>query len=456
MYTLKLGDETLEVSDGREEYGKLRLKYKKHSEKIMQDFLSRYDSIFFANEHVQANLERISQEYLSFIADIAIRDIILYDINDIDDDLFLNLYNIKNLSWADDISEVNDEYIKIVMNFSSQQEYLEFKNNNKSGGVIGGGFGLEGAVAGVAVASIANAAIGLVSGALNTVGEGLNSVEVNRRLSQLFKNPLTKATLSDAIFKLIYNAHYTVVDIVTERKVISLFDVVTLDDEYKAQAILKNIKKSRIPNDKIAKCLIQCFGFNPFLEEIYLLWSQKVFNLEKDFELLSEKFGINFDFDLNSEYDVKISVDGKSNEDLMGGMLEIIHAHTSKGLYIYGDIPERKINGAISNYFLSSDDILIGLIDSTVFGSADVGMGLGLKGLYWKNDGKESVFNSWAEIAKLSSEIEKTFLGIKICGEVFLPGGSEIKKEILISLISNLAGHYSFQNSHSNGLLLDN
>ena len=135
-------------------------------------------------------------------------------------------------------------------------------------------------------------------------------------------------------------------------------------------------------------------------------------------------------------------------------MIEIIRSHASKGIYIYGDIPERKINGATNNYFLSSDDELIALIDTTVFGSADIGMGFGLKGLYWKNEAKDPVFNSWDELEKFSSEIEKTFLGIKICGEVFQTSGSGIKKDILFSLISNLVGHFSFQSSRANGLLL--
>ena len=53
MYTLKLGDKTLEISDGREEYAKIRLKYENQSEKIKQNFLSRYDSIFFVSISVE-------------------------------------------------------------------------------------------------------------------------------------------------------------------------------------------------------------------------------------------------------------------------------------------------------------------------------------------------------------------------------------------------------------------
>lgn len=454
MYTLKLGDKTLEISDGREEYAKIRLKYENQSEKIKQNFLSRYDSIFFANEHIEKKLEQISQEYLSFITDIAIRDFISYEINDIDDEFFLKLYGSKHLSWSDDISEVNDEYLKIVMNFSTQQEYLEFKKNNNSGGIVGGGFGLEGAATGMAVASIANAALGLVSGAITAVEGGLNSAVVNMKLSQLFKNATTKAKLADSIFKLVYNVHYSVVDIIKERKESSLFDVVTLDDEYKAKAIIKNISRARIPNDRIASCLVECFKLNPFLKDIYLLWSQKVSSIENDLELLSKKLGINFDTVSTPENSGKLLADGKNNEDLMRSMIEIIRSHATKGLYIYGDIPERKINSATHNYFLSSDDELIALIDTTLFGSAEIGMGFGLKGLYWNNQAKAPVFNSWDELEKFSSEIETTFLGIKICGEVFQTSGSDIKKDILLSLISNLAGHFSFQNSRANGLLL--
>ena len=51
--------------------------------------------------------------------------------------------------------------------------------------------------------------------------------------------------------------------------------------------------------------------------------------------------------------------------------------------YIEESIPEKKLKNAIDKYKVPFNESVIGLIDTTLFGSAKEGLAFGLKGLYW-------------------------------------------------------------------------
>ena len=82
-------------------------------------------------------------------------------------------------------------------------------------------------------------------------------------------------------------------------------------------------------------------------------------------------------------------------------MFNIVVSYKENGYYVYGNIPNKKLEAAFQNYpDIDIDDVILALLDSTVFGSAKTGMIIGAEGIYWNNDWAVKTnrnFLSWEE-----------------------------------------------------------
>lgn len=85
-------------------------------------------------------------------------------------------------------------------------------------------------------------------------------------------------------------------------------------------------------------------------------------------------------------------------------ILTIIKKHHISDLYVSPSIPSVKLNNAVTHYSIPQNERVLGLIDTTVFGSAKTGIAIGLKGIYWKNSfhGNNKTFISWSDLGNAS------------------------------------------------------
>jgi hypothetical protein len=127
-------------------------------------------------------------------------------------------------------------------------------------------------------------------------------------------------------------------------------------------------------------------------------------------------------------------------------MNDLIKQYSSSDFYKQGNIPQKKHEAAVQNYPVPKHETMIGLVDATVFGSAKVGMAIGLQGVYWRNDwATETTKNylSWGEMAKstqaISAKSSKLLLGN---GCVFDMTGSSMKAAHLAELLNKLVSLY--------------
>ena len=127
-------------------------------------------------------------------------------------------------------------------------------------------------------------------------------------------------------------------------------------------------------------------------------------------------------------------------------LLTIVEAFATDGFYVYGNIPSRKLDNAIQNYPVDTQDTVIGLIDSTLMGSAKTGMAIGLKGIYWKNDWKTKSaksFLSWDELAENNAQISCSMFDVHLgSGAVFAMSGSSMSKNQAVNLLSSVINYY--------------
>ena len=166
---------------------------------------------------------------------------------------------ISNVA-IDTYDEAIDCYNNIVDQLEAEIEYRELRKACR-GEVIGGGFGLGGAVKGIVTAGVINATTGAAHSIANSIGNAGSEDDANRRKEQLFhqsKEAFCRgitASVGDSVFEhlLLVNEH--IADY-----------YVTAFDRDKSEGLLESAKKIA---DKRKTLLIDAFTDCPWLYSIY-------------------------------------------------------------------------------------------------------------------------------------------------------------------------------------------
>jgi hypothetical protein len=291
MTIFTLGNTTFPITPEREVYNTLRLKYQNLAETAKQDFIDHFDERFQNLDHLIANCTLVAQEYLDYGIDIAIRDLVTFDVMDIGDEYFIKHYLMHWFNWEADFKVIGDKYLEIVLN---PHEFNKYKSTNdgNSGGVIGGGFGLEGATQGFVIAAATNLALSLAHGVVSELDKAVNSIGETHKKSKIFKDPHTKNYLSDCIYQLVFKVHYAVIDAINDRQPNRLSGNVSEEDYLKAKSLLENISKGRITGDQSDALLIDALILNPYEPELYYFWLNRHNDADGKLQCLAEYFGV--------------------------------------------------------------------------------------------------------------------------------------------------------------------
>ena len=282
----------IEISDGLKAYNPFRKKYKNKATAVSEEFDKKFSVLFDDMDELYARFPLIAQGYLEEIVDVALRDVIQAGINDISDEVFITKYVTPRNTWQEDYQEIEDEYLAIVLDSEKYEEYKKARDNNRGPGIMGGGFGVEGAAAGIAIATAANFASNALGGMIDSASDGLRSFNERIKKSELFNNPNTREHLVSSIFKLVFQVHLAVIDVIVEKKGKTDLEPVSANAHEQAKAIVQNIKRGRIENENIKESLVDAIRLDPYYEETYRIWLEKYGDGENGYFELIDYFDI--------------------------------------------------------------------------------------------------------------------------------------------------------------------
>lgn len=186
----------------------------------------------------------------------------------LDEDSFYDKY-VKKFHLTEHVFEVVRSMQKAVEAVNIRQEeeemYRQVRKESR-GRVVGGGFGLGGAIKGMAQAGMMNAASGIAHSAFNAVGNvgsGIAASSDKAAIYKKYKEPLNTALMQDLYD--IRNAIRTAL-----QKEAGIVCKYVTDSEYdKAKAIWNNYRLGRIPAEKKKEQIIEALTLNPYSIEIY-------------------------------------------------------------------------------------------------------------------------------------------------------------------------------------------
>ncbi len=294
MKTFILDHIQIDITEEAEAYNTLRNKYKKKAKAISTEFNNKWGLLFENIDEVHEKCPNIAQEYLLDIVDTAIRDLIAVEITDISDSKFISDYVTPRITWQSDFAIIDDQYMEIILDSDAYEEYKKSRSSG-GGGVMGGGFGVEGAVAGMAIATAANLAIGAVSGILNATADGIRTIGVNKLKKDLFDNIQTRKHLAESIYNLVFNVHFAVLDVIKSRNLGHIYENVPVEQQEKSMSIVENIKRKRIEINNIKSSLIDAIKLDRYNNEAYSYWINNFPSDSSAIDTLVDYFCIDID-----------------------------------------------------------------------------------------------------------------------------------------------------------------
>ncbi|MEI8210498.1 MAG: hypothetical protein WCG16_14905, partial [Methylococcales bacterium] len=99
----------------------------------------------------------------------------------------------------------------------------------------------------------------------------------------------------------------------------------------------------------------------------------------------------------------------RCDDKLLNDLMEIVHGYHGSDYHVMGEIPQRKLSASTAFHGVDPRDTVLALLDSTLMGSAENGISITLKGIYWKNmwavkTRKNSY--TWEELSRIADQIE--------------------------------------------------
>lgn len=270
MAELVFGSSRFQTSSERDNYFSLHRQYIQLGKNLQKAFYERYNEFRSADDLFQSLPTEIERAYFSVISAIEqhLVDNRIFDISK--KEILANLIaHLENDSQK--LNQVIEEYLEIIGAAEESKARRQEARGNRSH-VIGGGFGVEGAIQGIAVAAAANVAIGLIRGLADiTAGLFSNLGDMNKK-QQWLKSPETKEKIGSYFYQIaMQGCEYvaTTVNAIADRPV---FDPVTSSDRDKSAAIISNILAQRVHQDKTQALLLQALELNPYNEAAWTIW----------------------------------------------------------------------------------------------------------------------------------------------------------------------------------------
>lgn len=236
MAQYNLGAMALTTSPERDRFAALRRRYAELGRNHQRRFASRYASFGSADdmfERLPVDLKNVFSETVAMVA----HDLAVNGIFDVSEKVIRADLEARAELVADHFNQVQDRYYAIIGKAAELEAQRQDARDNR-GRIVGGGFGVQGAAQGIAVAAVANAAIGLTHGLANSLSKAASNLGDKEEKRELLADPATKAGIADFLIRIALQGAELVAATVNGG---ATFEAVTDDARQKSQAIVENV-----------------------------------------------------------------------------------------------------------------------------------------------------------------------------------------------------------------------
>lgn len=338
MATYEIGGYTLNFNNDYYEYGKIKALLTNERKVALENYKKIYDKY----GDVENLLRNGESDIINIVIDVfnKFKTIGLQrGIYDFSERKLINGSEYRKI--MNPISEaIRDIRYQLSIINSEEQAAKEERRMRKAsrGRVVGGGFGLTGALKGMAMAGAINMGTGLLHGSVNTVGNLFTSISASSDRRSLYKD--AKGYLEEALSDSINSLLFFICDVLNIQANINYS---------REQDILKNILEGAFGNLDLREPFVKAFLAYPFDDILYkcylLTYPEEQTNIVK----MGSDFGVSLDkfledlcthngFRFNTLIEVQYCI--KSEEALLKQIADLTEEEFASNLFAVNNLEQ--------------------------------------------------------------------------------------------------------------------
>lgn len=248
--------------------------------KFRESFFKQFSNL----DDLYQNCDHVVNQVRLRAIDEGMKFITAHGVYDLSEQRFFEQFLQTHDSWVDDFDVVGRQYESILEQTAELDAYRTARRKNRRMWV---GY----TEAAVSKADGYNWASNIGHGAFNLVAKGITSVANSIKKDEIFKKSSTIDHLVVAVYQLVIAVSHATIDAINSR-----FDNLVHDysgDEIsRAQAIVENVQKGRIPAEGRQAALIKALDFYPYNKDIYEILLINFGDKNASLELMAEYFGV--------------------------------------------------------------------------------------------------------------------------------------------------------------------
>ena len=191
MYMLELHNHKLEISNEDHIYHQLRQEFYEFALSCSREYEEQYKKNYINLDDVIKRAYKDAMFLIGRGIEYSVEKLISYSVLEVDKDSFLENYYDKITFFEDAYGGIEEKYFGILENSQMIDEY-RYQRRQSRGKIIGGGFGVSGAVKGMATAGAFNMATGAIHATFNGLGSMGTKVGNAIKKSNIYKDTDTK------------------------------------------------------------------------------------------------------------------------------------------------------------------------------------------------------------------------------------------------------------------------
>lgn len=338
MATYEIGGYTLNFTDDYYEYGKIKTLLTKQADIALDfynDLYDKYGNVERLLDNGEEEISRIVLVVFNGFKQIALQR----GIYDFSEKKLFNSYEYEKIIKP--ISEaIHDIRVQLAIINSDEENAKKERELHKAtrARVVGGGFGLTGALKGMAMAGAINMGTGLLHGSVNTVGNLFTSISASSDRRSLYKD--AKEYLKEALLNSLSSLLPFLCNVLNVKAGVNYS---------KEQAILKNILDGSFGDFDLRKPFVDAFLAYPFDDALYksylMAYPEEQLNIVK----MSIDFGVSLDkfledlcmhngFRFNTLVEVQYCI--KSEEALLKQIIDLTEEEFASNLLAVNNLEQ--------------------------------------------------------------------------------------------------------------------
>jgi len=256
------------------------------------DFYSKYADMDRFIHSFEDNISEIFEEATSLIS-ACLSEMNIFGVTDEEIFNYIDRYCSKT---SQVVEKIIIKYNSIVANQEGMSQYRQQRKASR-GRVVGGGFGISGAMKGMATAGALNMATGALHSIGNALGEMGTAIRVSAAKDKLFKESGMQYDFGIALKSDIADMHLALIDLINVHKRTKIRKYTT-EDRAQANKIRSDLKNEVIAAHNVKAAALEMLHKDPFnapsYEFIIYLFPDKVSEITE--------FATFFGFDINAYY----------------------------------------------------------------------------------------------------------------------------------------------------------